>query len=73
MRIWRRQRPAGDDDATDDVSLAELEDNPELLAAEEAVDRLPPPPPSSSPFLDVVMGPRPRIVGLDVGEDPPHP
>jgi hypothetical protein len=35
----------------DDLSLAEIEENPDLLAAEAAVNDLPPPPPSGTPWI----------------------
>ncbi len=71
MRIFRRDRQVENSRLEDEVSLEEMESNPELLAAEAAVDRLPPPPPSSNTILEVFMGPRPRIVTEIEDEDPP--
>lgn len=71
MRIFRRDRQVENSRLEDEVSLEEMESNPELLAAEAAVDRMPPPPPSSNTILEVFMGPRPQIVGEIEDEDPP--
>lgn len=71
VRIFRRDRQADSGRLDDEASLEEMESNPELLAAEAAVDRLPPPRPSSNTILEVFMGPRPRIVGEVEDEDPP--
>ena len=70
MGIFRR-RHKQDSARLDEVSDAE--ENPELAAAEAAVKLLPGPPPSAMPFLDVVMGSRPRMVSFpteaDEGDD----
>jgi hypothetical protein len=73
MHRRRRWLPADEVASVDEVSLSELERDPELLAAERAVDDLPPPPVSSHPLRDVIIGPRPQIVGLDEDGDPSAP
>ncbi len=68
MSFFRRKPRAASDAADDERSYAEIESNPELIAAEAAVNDLPPPPPSSDVVRDVYMGSAPGIVGLPVPE-----
>lgn len=51
-------------------SLCDEEENPELLAAERAVNQLPPPPPSSNPYWDAVRGAPPQLVSFPEEETP---
>jgi hypothetical protein len=50
MGLFRRHRDDESDPAPQEPSLEEIEENPELLAAESAVNDLPPPPPQSGWF-----------------------
>jgi hypothetical protein len=65
----RRQKRQVDEHAATS-SLRQAEENPELLAAESAVNRLPPPPPTSGPYVGMIGGAPPKLVGFP-GEDDP--
>jgi hypothetical protein len=73
MGIFRRNRSTALDEPQDELpaepSLEEIEENPELLAAEAAVNELPPPPPTGtswvqggSPGMVTFPGPEPDEV-----------
>jgi hypothetical protein len=70
MSIFGRKSPKASEVSVDEESFEEMEQNPELLAAEKLVNSAPPPPPSMNPFFDVTMGSRPRIVEVPDDEGP---
>ena len=65
MHFFRRRR------RDSEPSLETIEENPELRAAERAVNNLPDGPPSTNPasgYLDATLGPPPRVVRRDPPE-----
>jgi hypothetical protein len=61
MSIFGRRRQRSEDESPAEPTLEEIEENPELLAAEAAVNTLPPPPASAMSILGVA-GTGPQMV-----------
>jgi hypothetical protein len=68
MSFFRRTRSDSPSDPGSDQSLEEIEENPELLAAEAAVNELPPPPPTAHTW-GAVQGEPPAMVSFPETED----
>jgi hypothetical protein len=50
-------------------ALPDGDENTELAAAEAFVNTLPDPPPSTHPFVDVILGTRPRMVSFPTEDE----
>ena len=72
MSLFRRKHRDSAADVPEEGSLEEMEQNPQLLAAEDAVKSLPPPPPSSNVLKDVFMGTGSQVV-ISPDEEPDLP